>query len=276
MVEVRVREEHFVDHVHAVRALELQQGRHDSHAHVDQRVTHDFSGPPLHQGERRVCLPVRPGCPPLVRTRAGKAELDAERCLDAVDSQVQLRVTGTHILSFTNADDPRLPLTDFGTESYSMKLTFKTKLSGLPRTSSRLKVSLPPRKRGGFRGLEPDAWSLKPDRRVKVSLPPRKRGGFRGLEPDAWSLKPDRRVKVSLPPRKRGGFRGLEPDAWSLKPDRRLKVSLPPRKRGGFRRLEPDAWSLKPDRRVKVSLPPRKRGGFHPATGHMPLAPLFQ
>ena len=53
------------------------------------------------------------------------------------------------------------------------------------------------------------------NRRVNVNLPPRERGGFRGLDIGA------RRVKVMLPPRERGGIWGLGTGA------RRVQVRLP-------------------------------------------------
>ena len=73
----------------------------------------------------------------------------------------------------------------------------------------RVNVNLPPRERGGFRGLGTGA------RRVKVTLPPRERGGLRGLASGA------RGVKLMLPPRERGGIWGLGTGA------RRVQVRLP-------------------------------------------------
>ena len=58
MVEVRMRQQHLVDDVNAVRALEFQQRRHYAHAAVDERVADDRPLPPLDQRVGDVRLPV--------------------------------------------------------------------------------------------------------------------------------------------------------------------------------------------------------------------------
>jgi hypothetical protein len=87
MIEVRVCEQDLVDHVDAVALLELQQRRHHAHAAVDERVPHDRSVLLLDERVRDVGLPIGIAAPAFVGPRAGKAELDAEGWLDAVDPQ---------------------------------------------------------------------------------------------------------------------------------------------------------------------------------------------
>jgi len=90
VVQVRVGQQHLVDHVHAVALLELQERRDHAHPDVDQRVPHDLPVAPLHHGVRGVGLAIGIAVSCLVGARAVLPPLEPEGGLDAVDPQQQL------------------------------------------------------------------------------------------------------------------------------------------------------------------------------------------
>jgi hypothetical protein len=86
MIEVRVSQKDFMDHMHAVGQFKFQQRRHDAHPNIDQGMSNDLAAVSLNEREGDVCLPIGIGGSNFLCTLIGGPEFGSKSRLNAVDS----------------------------------------------------------------------------------------------------------------------------------------------------------------------------------------------